>query len=339
MHSGERLSQTNTGAIQKLTALWALSESGLGGIMFALKIPMTGFFVGGFAVILISLIAWFSNRDYKQIIQATILVIMVKAMVSPHSPLPAYFAVAFQGFFGALVFRAVRSYKIACILLGMFAMVESAGQKIIVLTLIFGKGIWEAVNGLFSEISKNFSLHVHVSYAVLVIIVYLFLYAVWGFVIGTWAAKIPAQTEAKKQDALAAYESIKGTNEIPTQQQKKSKKIKRFFFFFITLLFITAVFIWSGANSRQVLFILLRSIAAILLLFFILGPVIKYAISKWLQKQSGERKQQAAELISMLPQMRSFVSPAYRLANKERSPFKKLRYFILYMIIFALYVQ
>jgi len=39
--------------------LWALSESGLGGMMFALKIPFTGFFVGGFAVVMLGLIAHF----------------------------------------------------------------------------------------------------------------------------------------------------------------------------------------------------------------------------------------------------------------------------------------
>ena len=44
-------------AIQRLTALWAFTESGLGGIMHALQIPFTGLLVGGMAVIMISLIA------------------------------------------------------------------------------------------------------------------------------------------------------------------------------------------------------------------------------------------------------------------------------------------
>lgn len=50
-------------AIQRLTALWAFSESGLGGVVHALKIPFTGIMLGGFAVIIITLIAYFSEKS------------------------------------------------------------------------------------------------------------------------------------------------------------------------------------------------------------------------------------------------------------------------------------
>ncbi len=46
-------------AVQRLTALWAFSESGLGGILHALQMPFTGLLVGGMAILLISLIAFF----------------------------------------------------------------------------------------------------------------------------------------------------------------------------------------------------------------------------------------------------------------------------------------
>jgi hypothetical protein len=84
--------------------LWALSESGLGGMMFALKIPFTGFFVGGFAVVMLGLIAHFSYSNYKKTVEATVIVLLVKATVNPHLPPPAYLAVAFQGFSAALLF-------------------------------------------------------------------------------------------------------------------------------------------------------------------------------------------------------------------------------------------
>jgi len=47
--------------VRQLTILWALSESALGGLMHALKVPFTGFFVGGFAVLLLILISWYSD--------------------------------------------------------------------------------------------------------------------------------------------------------------------------------------------------------------------------------------------------------------------------------------
>ena len=93
----------NHSAVNRLTALWALNESGLGGVLHAAKFPFTGIFVGGFAVILISLIARYSNYSFKAILKATAMVLMIKAAVSPHSPFPAYLAVSFQGLLGALI--------------------------------------------------------------------------------------------------------------------------------------------------------------------------------------------------------------------------------------------
>lgn len=63
--------------IARLTALWALAESGLGGYMHAMKIPFTGIVLGGTAIVVISLIAWFSTTPFKSIIRATLLVLLV----------------------------------------------------------------------------------------------------------------------------------------------------------------------------------------------------------------------------------------------------------------------
>ncbi|MCB0574936.1 MAG: hypothetical protein KDC61_10270, partial [Saprospiraceae bacterium] len=79
--------------ILRLTALWAFSESALGGVMHALKIPFTGLLVGGFAVLSIGMIAHVSHRRAGAVLRATMLVVLVKAVVSPHSPPTAYLAV------------------------------------------------------------------------------------------------------------------------------------------------------------------------------------------------------------------------------------------------------
>ncbi|HNJ28266.1 MAG TPA: hypothetical protein PLQ40_04880, partial [Ferruginibacter sp.] len=91
-------------AIQRLTALWAFTESGLGGIMHALQIPFTGLVVGGMAVIIICLIADLSKHQLKQVLKSALVVLIVKAMVSPHTPFPAYIAVSFQALLGYLLF-------------------------------------------------------------------------------------------------------------------------------------------------------------------------------------------------------------------------------------------
>ena len=89
----------------RITALWAFSESAFGGILHALAIPFRGLFISSAAVLFISLIALFSKSS-KEILKATLIVILIKALVSPHSPLAAYFAVSLQGVLGYLLFSS-----------------------------------------------------------------------------------------------------------------------------------------------------------------------------------------------------------------------------------------
>jgi hypothetical protein len=72
--------------VSRVTALWAFSEAALGGVLHALRIPFTGLFIGGAAVIFLSLIAHFSSRK-TAIIQSTLVVILIKGIVSPYTPL------------------------------------------------------------------------------------------------------------------------------------------------------------------------------------------------------------------------------------------------------------
>ena len=49
-------------SLQRLTALWAFSEAALGGLLHALHIPFSGVVLGGFAIMFISLIAYYSKN-------------------------------------------------------------------------------------------------------------------------------------------------------------------------------------------------------------------------------------------------------------------------------------
>ncbi len=55
------MSKPNISHIHKLTALWALNESGLGGFLHVFNTPFTGLIVGGISILLISLIAYYAT--------------------------------------------------------------------------------------------------------------------------------------------------------------------------------------------------------------------------------------------------------------------------------------
>jgi hypothetical protein len=325
--------------ITKLTALWALNESGLGGMMFALHIPLTGFFVGGFAIILIGLIAFYGGNNFKQIIKATVLVLIIKAMASPHAPPPAYLAVAFQGVIGAVLFSCIRNYKFAVILLAVLAMAESSLQKIIVMTLIYGKSIWIALDKSIEGISKDFSIHTEVSFSYWIIGIYVLIHVVWGILIGVFSGRLPHLVSKHTPVILDTYQN-RATGYDTNQQLTSKRKNKniRWLNFLLILLFVVAVFFWSGAYSDyKILYVIIRSVAAVLLLFFVLRPLMTWAIQYWLKKQRTATKQEAVEIMAMMPGIRNFVKPSWQMAKANPERMGRLRYFILSMIILTLH--
>ncbi len=339
MLSSQINSKQNNNVMQRLTALWALSESGLGGMMFALKIPFTGFFVGGFAVIMLGLIAHFSNNNYKKIIEATIIVLMVKAAVSPHSPPPAYVAVAFQGITAALLFSIISSHKIACILLGMISMAESAIQKVFILTVLFGKKLWEAIDALFAQISKEFYIGLHKDYSLWLIGIYIIVYIIWGAIVGKWASHIPQYINQKKETVLADYAEINKEGMSITIKSKSHRSLKKIFLFIGVIIFIASVFLLSGASNTTVWWIFARSIAVLLLIYYVLLPIAKWLLQKWLSNRQGVQKKAAEEIIILLPQIKRLAGIALTMAGNEKNHFKRLRKFIIYLIILSLYAE
>ena len=135
-------------AVERLTALWALNEAGLGGLIHAMRVPFTGIVVGSTAVVLIALIGFFAERKAKAILKATVIVLLIKAAASPHTPLPAYASVAFQGLAGALLFGLLPSVRLGALVLGLLALWQGAVQKLLVMTILYGKSLWESVDAV-----------------------------------------------------------------------------------------------------------------------------------------------------------------------------------------------
>src|SRR5262245_11283230 len=93
----------------RLIAIWVVCEAMLGGIIHALKLPISGLVVGSCAITIVCLIAWYAPAR-GAILKATVIVAIFKMMLSPQAPLPAYFAVFFQGLMGEVIFRKDRRF-------------------------------------------------------------------------------------------------------------------------------------------------------------------------------------------------------------------------------------
>ena len=314
----------NQRAVNRLTALWALNESGLGGILHAAKFPFTGILVGGFAVLLISLIARYSNFSFKAIIKATTLVLMFKAAVSPYSPFPAYIAVSFQGFLGAALFSLTHNFKSTPIIFGGLALLESAIQKILLTVLFFGMSFWKSVDDFVLSTMKICKLPADFSFSEWAALGYVFFYLFIGLFIGRFASKIP--------EAIATldFSVIKlSSAEHPVMQNRKRRKrllVLALLSLLLSIQLMAAFYQFPFGN------LLFRVVIFMLLFYYVVGPLTTKVI-KFLARN---RSEEISRLNEDVNQLRLTVKPVINYINKNYHGLTRLKMFVLYMVAISL---
>lgn len=315
----------------KLTAIWAVSESGLGGLLHAIKIPFSGLFLGSFAVIIVTYFAHTHTNRFSAIIKATFLVVLIKAIVSPHSPPMAYVAVLFQGVLGAIIYGAFGVNRLAAISFGAIALLESAFQKILTLTIIFGEGLWESIQQFFDGMQNKLHAEWIADLPWLFLILYGAVYFFIGIIAGSMAVKLP-QKVFYNAKSLQNVNLNQDTESIPLKKRKK----KRIWLIVGLLLFSSIVFLVSGSYN-QALYIVLRTLAAVIFFLFVFNPFFKYVMKKWVAKQKSNKEQKLNSIMDMMPSIRNNVSLAQQLSASEKSFWKRGKSFIINWLTLSLY--
>jgi hypothetical protein len=321
MNSNE--SKFNNRAVNRLTALWALNESGLGGILHAAKFPFTGILVGGFAVILITLIARYSNFSFKAILKATAMVLMIKAAVSPHSPFPAYLAVSFQGLLGAVMFSLTRNFKITPIVFSGIALLESAIQKILLTVLFFGLSFWKSVDDFVLNTIKLFQLPADFSFSEWIAMSYVVFYLVIGLILGRFASKIPDLISSLDFSELKLSDTKDSAN-----QNRKNKSLIIIAVLSIALS-LQLISFFGGLPFIQ---LLARVIFFMLLFYYVVGPLT----TKLIIFLSRNRSEEISKLNEDVAQLRLAVKPVINYVNKNYNGINRFKMFVLYMIAISL---
>lgn len=306
----------------RLIALWVLCESILGGMMHAVKIPFTGIIVSSGAVICICLIAYYVPAK-GAILKATIIVAIFKMMLSPHTPPTAYVAVFFQGMMGQLLFFNRRFFRLSCILLAVFALVESAIQRIIVLTVLYGNNFWNALNEFIRKLTNETTVN---NYSLMVATGYIMLHAFIGLMVGVFAGSIVWQSKSWSilhEEYLIPYTNEKSNEQLKPAGTKRKKKIKYFFIFIwiaLIVLFAQSYFhIGAALLPPQIpLQILLRSILVVLSWYFLVSPLLSSLIKKWLSNQRIKSQSDISQVILMLPSTKYIFLKSWQISSSVK---------------------
>lgn len=325
-------------ALQRLTALWAFTESGLGGIMHALQIPFTGLLVGGMAVIMICLIAEFSEHTYKEVLKSVIIVLIVKAMAAPLTPVTAYIAVSFQAILGFVLFSLLRVNYISIVLLSVIAMLESAIQKLLVLTLFFGESLWKAMDKMIAFASGQLG-HNILQGSNWIIGIYLFIYLGGGFFIA-WLAYCTIQNFDTANPVFILKDSSAANTDLNTDNKAvKKKSYKKIWLLLLIMIILSITLFFFSADKKQgwveVLKTITWTLSALLAWFVLIGPLFTKGIQKLLKKKENRYSDEVLSTLSFLPVINKLTNLAWQ-QSKLHSGFKRCQFFLTALIYAAL---
>lgn len=323
-------------SVLRITALWAFSESAFGGILHALTIPLRGIFINAAAVLFISLIALFSKSS-RDILKSTLIVILIKALVSPHSPLTAYFAVSVQGVVGYLLFLNKNFFRTSALFLGVITLFLSGVQKIIVLTVLFGNNLWKSINIFIKQVANEFlslGLHPDIHYGFLLIGIYVLIHLIAGVIIGIYAGKLPKRLER-------FYKEIKPLNfdnenfSLPKKEKKGRKKswlMRPSGIAIISILFVLLIYTYldpyqSEIASVEIIIMIIRSIVLTLIWYTLLAPFVKKIFQKFISGKKSFYADEVDEILNMFPQFKKIVGFTW-LNSQDYKGLKRIKYFL-----------
>lgn len=316
----------------RLIALWVVCEAFAGGIMHATKIPFTGMIVSSLAVTCIILIAYYVPSK-SSIIKATIIVAIFKLLLSPHSPPTAYIAVFFQGYLGHLLFFNRRYFTWPAIILSVFALVESAIQRILVLLILYGNNFWYAVDQYVQKLVGGHDRN----YSLLIALGYILLHAVAGIFIGIFAVRLVKRSGRWRSNysSFLIDKKLPSLSDHPVKQRKK--KIK--WIFVILWLLLVLLFIQAYADPANsvlpagiVFRILLRSLLIVLSWYLIFAPLIMQLIKRALRSQQMKQQLPANEIMQLIPQTKYIFTQSWSLSGKE-SGIKRIKLFLKILVM------
>lgn len=320
-------------SVFRITALWAFSESAFGGILHALSLPFRGALINTAAVLFITLIALFSNKS-KEILKSTLIVILVKAAVSPHSPLTAYLAVSIQGLLGYLLFNNKKYFKISALTLGILTLLYSGFQKIIVLTVLFGNTLWKSVNIFIKGITKEFlqiGIPSELNYSLIFVIIYVGIHLIVGILTGLYAGKLPQKIQ-KYSESLPKLNFNELTDSIPQKKKKKRLWIFRptgmaIIIISIVVLLLTFIIPEYSDAKFEILVMILRALVLTFIWYVFLSSFFRKTFQRFLNKNQSQHAQEVNEMLNLFPQFRKIVSYCWKESQSQKG-FRRLPHFL-----------
>lgn len=328
---------------EKITALWALSESTLGGLLHALKLPFRGMIISSVAIILIGMIAKFSDKR-GQIIKSTLLVIFIKATISPHSPVMAYLSVFLQGLLGELFFFSQKIRLLSALLLGISVSLLNGFQRIFVLTIIYGNTLWKTIDDLLNYIAKEwllFNISNPVEFSFYLISIYVVTHLIIGIATGILAYTVPKSVEEKLKEPsifIPFTDSPSAEQNIAKPKKRKWLKPSAMAIFILSIVLIVLSYFYPLSNSidiNAILIMLGRSVLIMIIWFYFLAPRLTNYLKKYFHKKQGKYARDINSILTSVPTLKRLVEAAWK-SSSNFNGIRRLNLFLITLLVYLL---
>jgi len=334
------LSESEYTPVDKIIALWAFTEAFLAGTLHLMKMPFTGLIISNLAILYISLISFFSEQK-GTIFKATIIVIILKFVLSPYSPAMSFFAVFYQGLIGEIVYFSHKYKSYLCYILAILIAILTSAQKIITTTIIFGMTIWDSLDKFVIYISDELFLSgnnfIISNFSFYLISSYFLLHIITGMIAAVFITRFLKKLSAlQSQDEYILELDLHKTEEMKIVKNKK-RKIKPYTIILsVFVIFIIFLTYYSpgklGINPDSVFLMLTRAVLIILIWYYFISPLLTKILQKHLERKSRKYSDKISMVIKLEPLIRNLVPVAWKKAS-EKKGIKRISYFIKLSVI------
>lgn len=298
----------------RLIAVWAVAEGLLGSIIHTFQLPVSGLIVGGFAIICIALIANFYPVR-GAVLKATLLVCIFKMMLSPQSSIMAYIAVLFQGLTGELLLNRKGRGQTAVYLFTLLALLESALQRILVMTLIYGKKIWAAIDAFISGLTGSETI---TRYSYFLAGGYILLHLIAGILIAGFILRLIKDLNSHQEKAE--------TNFLTLSSEKEEKKTgRRSWFYFSIYLLIVLLYLQAKLQPEDPWFapgktlqLLIRSFLILFTWSLLVSPLLKKVLHHWLERKKKLHESELHAILALVPETEMIIRHSWKFSDTER---------------------
>jgi hypothetical protein len=159
---------------------------------------------------------------------------------------------------------------------------------------------------------------------------YVLLYAIWGLLLGYWCYFLPNKLSNKW--AVISKE-IESNISIELSSKKQNNFSLKWIGILSTLLFVVVVLYVNGGKIWIGIFLILRTIAIMALLYFVVAPLVIY----YIKKKSLSNQNSINLILVDLPKMKNNSLLAMQLASKNKNVIVKYKAFVENIIVITLY--